>query len=772
MTITFNTVFTVRQAPPLSASTRYIILGLGLSLLLAGCGSRSSTDSNSSNTVSASDTLAQIKASAITVNGRVTSTTGLPIAGARINAGDATTSTDVEGAFTLALANRNNRLLIVEAIGYGSETISTHLLLAASTLTLSLAPIVLEARDEHTQRLLFGGDTSFGRRFLDPANTGRMTAIPADNPEAWIQASSPETGTIKLVERLEPYFKQSDFSSVNLETPVTDTPTTPHPTKEFAFFTLPRSLRALNWLGINYAGLGNNHVYDFQADSLASTLAHLDARSIGHSGAGSTADAAFSPYLHALKSGITLALISATSIDGKNSCIPSDQPCLSYVASANIKGGAANAKDPDDTDKKFPEVVAQFASTNFVVAQYHGGVEYSAGPTSAGVTRMKSLAKAGARLVVAHHPHTAQSVGRDKDSGTYLVHSLGNMVFDQDRHDTSFGLLARAEIDQQETRRLRLLPIYHKNFRPHPVGGEVANRLLRRLGETAEDDVLVFPYLGQGWVVADRTLANSTDRNIAIPVVIPVSGHLILDLRDHLNAEESLATLQADRPLEVKLGRDLFLFGDNESYDFSETAFDGNHWATDAGSRFCDRGARRGVAGLCSVRAATDGGPSVFSTSQRIRPEGDAINTPNKDLTLLVYYRQQNSGAIKVEAAYFASTKEKTFGANSLAEIPAGSKEWTVLVEDIKLPADINDVTLNPEIDQPRAVRIYITQQIPEKRTGEAHFDDLAIISWQGTAQAAPLTRSTPNSVDFVQITGTPGPANVTITGRKYTPRS
>lgn len=84
---------------------------------------------------------------------------------------------------------------------------------------------------------------------------------------------------------VQPLLGTADYRALNLETPVTARPRTPHPTKDFVFFSLPESLGALTEAGIDYVGLGNNHVYDYLDDGLADTLRHVEAARLGRSGA-------------------------------------------------------------------------------------------------------------------------------------------------------------------------------------------------------------------------------------------------------------------------------------------------------------------------------------------------------------------------------------------------------------------------------------------------------------------------------------------------------
>ena len=153
---------------------------------------------------------------------------------------------------------------------------------------------------------------------------------------------------------------------------------------------------------------------------------------------------------------------------------------IDYVAS-DTKGGAA---DLTDSDAVTEAIVCEVDAGRIPIVQLHTGKEYTHAPTSYAQDRFSLTHEAGARLIVGHHPHVAQGVGL-MDGGVLVVHSLGNFAFDQARLETMLGLAARVDLAGGEVVRARLIPLYVEDFRPRPVGGELADRFLRRLGEVS-----------------------------------------------------------------------------------------------------------------------------------------------------------------------------------------------------------------------------------------------------------------------------------------------
>ena len=144
--------------------------------------------------------------------------------------------------------------------GYQKEIVPIALRVALTVAEVTIPPFSLIADDANNIRFLFGGDTSFARRFLDPPEVTPANEIPADNPDALILASDPEPGSREVVQYIRPYYQNVDFGVLNFESPVTDDPSTPHLTKSYKYFSLIESLPALTWLGVDYVSLGNNHV--------------------------------------------------------------------------------------------------------------------------------------------------------------------------------------------------------------------------------------------------------------------------------------------------------------------------------------------------------------------------------------------------------------------------------------------------------------------------------------------------------------------------------
>ncbi|VAW87988.1 hypothetical protein MNBD_GAMMA18-537, partial [hydrothermal vent metagenome] len=448
-----------------------VILMLSLSWGLSGCG-------GNDDAVKASDFLQQDQSlrdryqnSTVDIDGEVVDESGNAIEGALVSALGVGSYTDQQGRFSLQNLARKNTLLTVEAAQFRQFQYPLQLQTVMTQQPLPLAPFTLTATNNNEARFLFAGDLSFARRFLDPLDLTPTNEIPADNPQALIRSSDPLPGSRRALDYIRSTLKQADFPVVNFESPVTLNPQTPHSTKEFIYFSLPGSLPALREAGINYVSLGNNHVYDYLGAGLQDTLDYLTQHGLQYSGAGKTPEEAFKPYETEIN-GMAISLVSATSVSGSRypelyvatDCIDTNyDPCTP-------QGGAA---DLNDRVRMSSTIATAKGDGNFVVAQLHGGAEYTLSPSDPAYDRMTMAAEAGADLVISHHPHVAQ--GFSYYNGALIFEGLGNFLFDQDRHDTMLGLMAQVDVRDQQIVRARGIPIYLEDYRPRRISGDLAN---------------------------------------------------------------------------------------------------------------------------------------------------------------------------------------------------------------------------------------------------------------------------------------------------------
>ncbi|MBW2257557.1 MAG: CapA family protein, partial [Deltaproteobacteria bacterium] len=683
----------------------------------------------------------------IDLSGQVLRDDGTPFQGATVWAGTQSTTTDASGHFTLEDLTRHNVLLRVEATGWRTRLAPVWLHQPTDVDEVVVDPLYMAADQEGVVRFLFGGDVSFGGRYLDPEEQYDVDEMPVDNPDASIQVSDPLPGTRKVLEAIAPLFEAADYGVVSLDSAVTDALATAHPEKQYHRYTLPGSLAALPEIGMDLVSLGNEHVYDYLDPGTADTLDHVGAAGLAHAGAGLTSSEAWAPWRETL-GGADYSFVSASSISGR-------WYTPSYVATAD-KGGAA---DLTDTAALRDTLLTERGDGQIPIALLHiGSLQYRE-PTAIARTQVSEAIDAGAALVVGHHTHVPQGFG--EIDGVPVVWGLGNLALDQQRLETQIGMLVQADLYGGESLGLWGIPVQLEDFQPRPVAASRADVAARYVAEFSE--VPTYAYNGRVWMGA----GVPEDRSVEVTVDVPQSGWAVLDLRGLLEPGESLS--EASGPVQARPGRDLMIYGSMEDQDVDDNAMEVPHWSANSPSRFpCVTGARRGTVGLCSTRSATNLAVSVIGLRYRIRVWGDAENEPNKDLSVFGWFRADGAGPLEVETRYMASLGDAVLGGEFAYTHPGGTFGWQAFAADLSMPDDVveDDDYLNP-----RAARLYLRHRPPATGSGVVHWDDLAMISWEETLDlAGGAALQTPHVRDFLRVEAAPGSYTLDLTLRRYRP--
>ena len=683
-------------------------------------------------------------ASRIDLGGRVLDASGRPLAGVVVQAGQGQATTDAQGRYSLTDLPRRNVMLMLDAPGHHPEQRPVVLRRPLSMTAVQLPDVVLTPIS--LTRLAFGGDTSFARRYMDPQELAAPDEVPADDPAAIVRVSDPEPGARSVLEHVRPLFMAADFAVLNFESPVTSHPATPHPTKDFVYFSLPATLPALAWAGIDYVSLGNNHLYDYLEDGISDTLAHFAALGPPHSGAGPNLASALAPHL-ATVNGEQYSLLAMTSVRG------SKHP-IDYVASAT-KGGAADLVQWTQVEA----AIATARATSRPIVQVHGGTEYAFAPTTFIDGALRRVARNQPLLVVGHHPHVAQGFGRE--AGVPIIHSLGNLAFDQVRVETMLSFVAMVDVDAAGVRAMRALPLYLEDFRPRPIGGHLAHLLLRRMAEFSSDGVQLYAGAGAGRVVLAENESEQVSATTIVDVDLGVDGESVVDLREHLPSRGWLvsATVEPPGALTMELGRDLMLHGDFEDWDVDDEQGEIARWLHGSSAGACLSAAHAGVQGLCSERSAASTQASVASFRNTVRVMGDATNTPIKDVSLVGWFAEDNAGPWQVEATYTTSIDGLTFGTELLLDEDGGSSDWQLRQVPLSIPDDSH--TLGPDQLPPRGVRLRLRHFPPAAGDARLRIDELALVSWEG--ELAPDDHRTPHAYEFARLRGAPGSYRLTL---------
>ena len=260
-----------------------------------------------------------------------------------------------------------------------------------------------------------------------------------------------EKGYAWFFSGLHDLFSSDDLTLINFEGTLTEE--TRKNEKLFNFKGPAEYADIVTLGGIEAVNVANNHTKDYGDQGYADTLANLEAANLIVSGGGKLG--IFE------KNGVKVGMTgySFPFKDGK--------------------------KDISSDVKKLREMGCQI-----VIASFHWGSEYRDDFTADQRNIGRAALRAGADIVVGHHPHIVQGIEAYQDS--YILYSLGNLVFGgnvdpDDRDAYAARLTFTVYEDHADAPRLTIVPLRltelskGTDYRPVLAQGDEAQRIVNRI---------------------------------------------------------------------------------------------------------------------------------------------------------------------------------------------------------------------------------------------------------------------------------------------------
>lgn len=474
----------------------------------------------------------------VLLDGIVVDENNKPIAAAKVAVAGKTLITDEKGHFKANLKGLSKYQLSFSAIGFYDKIHNfSHQELTSSQ---SIEFVLVEQKPGRTM-MAFGGDVMMGRRYYAPFFDDAVL----------IDEQSILSDSKEILRHIKPYLTIADFAAINLESQMAESKPSQRAPKGVTFYSRPETVDALQWAGIDYVTLGNNHTYDYLDEGLISTLAALDNKGLSYSGAGLTEEDALKPYIY--KSNNTdYAMLGYVGWEGSKS----------IKQAANSKqGGAAFG-----TMENIVDAVKKANSNNQVsIVQYHGSLEYSNEPTGVTEQRLKAGLDAGAVMAIAHHPHVAQ--GLELYNNKLIAYSMGNFVFDQNFSSTQLSLLLYVWLDEGVFHRAEIVPVYVKGYKPTPALGLERDSLLKRLITLSNKrNTHIYSQAGHG-VITGGSNVSKHDAEVSV-LANKAKTHLIVAPQAGLQISE------VELPSDIKryrLGTNLVNGSDFEQFTSFQT---------------------------------------------------------------------------------------------------------------------------------------------------------------------------------------------------------
>ena len=325
---------------------------------------------------------------------------------------------------------------------------------AGSAMPILLDPADMTAAQDEPESDAQAGETQVWPRTFTITVTGDTTLGSTDDlrkRDDCFENVYAEKGAGWFFSGTRDLFDSDDMTLVNFEGTITET----NAKKDKKFnFKAPAEYTDILTLGsVEAANIANNHIVDYGDAGEADTIAALENADIVVSGNG------------------TLGIFEKDGVK-----VGMTGYCFPYK------------NESKDISKDVKALRA--AGCQIVIASFHWGSEYRDDFTREQRSIGRQAIKAGADIVVGHHPHIVQGIEQYDD--TYILYSLGNFIFggnvDPDDRDAYAARLTftvyedRCDAPEVTIVPLRLTELADgTDYRPVIAEGDEAERIVNRI---------------------------------------------------------------------------------------------------------------------------------------------------------------------------------------------------------------------------------------------------------------------------------------------------
>lgn len=265
--------------------------------------------------------------------------------------------------------------------------------------------------------------------------------------------------------------RQADICFINNEFAYSDRGA-PLENKMYTFRADPKRVSMLQEMGVDIAGLANNHVYDYGAEAMEDTMDTLRRAGIDYVGAGRDLQEAMTP-VYREADGIKIAFVAASRAE-------------KFKMTPQATESEAGILRCYDTELFLQEIRQAKSEADYVIALVHWGTEYSTELEEVQRTTGRDYIDAGADIVIGAHTHCLQ--GMEYYQGKPILYSLGNFWFNDKSLDSMLVRLRLSGKDKTseitaDHVEVEIVPAKQENCRTGLLEGEEAQELFDRLEE-------------------------------------------------------------------------------------------------------------------------------------------------------------------------------------------------------------------------------------------------------------------------------------------------
>lgn len=231
---------------------------------------------------------------------------------------------------------------------------------------------------------------------------------------------------ISLFNDITDVLKKSDYVVANLESPLTN-----YETKldknSINIKSDPIFAKLFKESGINAVSLANNHILDYEQIGLKDTIENLKQNDIQHYGIGKKEEA-YKPLIVEIKNKKIGFMAFAEREFNTN---------LDYEVGADVW---------DDLDS-IKAISLSKKNCDYLIIQYHGGIEHYKYPSPILQKKCRAMADAGADFITCQHSHCIGT--REEWNGSEILYGQGNSIFGFEKNNRMWneGLIVQITID-------------------------------------------------------------------------------------------------------------------------------------------------------------------------------------------------------------------------------------------------------------------------------------------------------------------------------------
>ena len=232
---------------------------------------------------------------------------------------------------------------------------------------------------------------------------------------------------------------------------------TPLAGKAYTFQARPDRARNMKILGVDIVSVANNHVFDYGATGLNSTLETLEEYKIPYVGAGRNLEEA-SKIVYFVINGKKIAYTAATQIERTYN--------YTKEATANTPGVLKTL----NADKYVKVIKEAKKNADYVIAFVHWGTEGKVFFENDQVDLGRKFVNAGADAVVGGHTHCLQGIEFYNDVPVF--YSLGNFWFDWSEDNSHATGMIQIVLHEDGSCDYRFIPCYYDEYKTRLLNTE------------------------------------------------------------------------------------------------------------------------------------------------------------------------------------------------------------------------------------------------------------------------------------------------------------